>query len=1578
MADVASAIRGVRSRSVKLISTISAFCKSTDKAPPELHEIESDLELLGPALLQIEELFLNADNVRSEAAERDLRNILDRCRQNFSGIETLLAPYQESQETSEDGPDSRKRWRFKAEDARNLGEMMEKIRATLHCMISIINLGDELSNEPECSGQGRPLNHKLSRSLRKASELVAGRKMVPGKSLSKTRQLADARAGVDYRLNSTRMSSWIAEVVGISDEEDSTHSTIQSGKTNVTLSAEHRSITKEATPEVEMLLERWTTFSETRSRKAHSVAENIQKDSGPSTVKDLEVKPVSPVRTVEPASSHANAVKKEPSSPVETQGTASLQIPGTKVELPKDRPRRENSGIMKSSARHEVEGSSSGSSVTITARPKSSHGPLIQRSRARLPILRAPYDDDDNETIRALGRIARGPKVRILTRVTEIPDNEDSPSRLENWLDQSENAEPVEERVEQLTIRSQETDAMSVFSQASVPDAEFDSRSLFSQASILDNSTSDTMSVMSTMTHNLDPSDPRTVKKLFHIGNKRFRAKKWSEAADFYRQAYIIKRDAGNGEDEEGLRIKFKIGAVFGELNKYEGAERILAGVFDKQKELLGEDHTETLLTQHYYGRVLSRQSKWDEACTIYEPLWEFRKELLNDDSSADLAIRTGHELGRILNEIERFAEAAEVLGSVYPAAKTTLGEPNKITLSAGVELGKALRCSEREQDAAMLLDELFELCQQSRDQSDPLVTKCTHEVAMMRCQESKFEDAERLAREAWVSRTAAKGSTDVGTLESAECLAKALYGIGRVKEAQDLLEEVYHHVVARLGREHVRSLNVGKDLGRLLLERLDAVDEDETAPSESAPSEIDQVEVEEPNLQRSERSPRRHRSRKSSSGSIDWYITERYPLLKPLLQIDPLSESPRRERTSNRNELTSRLATLEDAAAEAPALQSLAKALLVVSSVFKAFHARMVSDDAPMPNAFQFAEELGPQQLRLIAELEKPSPPTIPNASVVDGIKLGLALNEKRHASNVYQLIYSARKGELGAESERTLAIGHEYACLCLQINSFQQAELVLREVWVRRQTVLGVSNPQTLETGFQLGQVYFRTDRHDTALDLHQSVYQHRRELFGVRSVETIQSAEIYGQILMCRGSTAIQMQEGWMLLHQTLEIRKDVFGVTTDTVVSALRLAAITAISGKFSQSGELFTWLYEVGVDSVRRPGQFGYSPSKLAAGFAAAGMAFLDRNETKGNRLLEQIREYGGEVYGTTSAETQLITYLQAFSLFLQRRGRRCKSVLRHVFEMRKQTLGRRHPGTKAAGIILAMGILLDSLLSKNKIDDEIDEINDWLLNFDRSDEDWTFVMQFCQIGSVIATMYDLEDLSKVMLSWLYKTQKRRKGLFNRETLGTLVLNHGLSLYTMYRRRSKKIPTRERTKRDPRVFIRELWPAGIQMVTDLLAGVNQMPFFAETLPNFLQNSTMWGSFAPRQFTAHFFSIFAPVYEQLAPVDAGSRIWTIATDDDWASTIGENRGREPNGTSSIDFRDLDGRASDHLSSLGHSLLNLTLPHSSVSSFSELDAEREMNSLQDELVGEFVTDAGITAATSDIETLKREMEA
>ena len=225
------------------------------------------------------------------------------------------------------------------------------------------------------------------------------------------------------------------------------------------------------------------------------------------------------------------------------------------------------------------------------------------------------------------------------------------------------------------------------------------------------------------------------------------------------------------------------------------------------------------------------------------------------------------------------------------------------------------------------------------------------------------------------MARTAAKGSTDIGTLNSAECLSRALHGLGQVEEAQDLLEDVYHRLVARFGQEHTRSLVAGNDLGEILLDRL-SDDAEETALAESQSAEVNTRVLNGLQTERNLLHRRNRRSQSASTSSVESLLTKRYiedmarrhPAFGALFPIYLPWTSPRITRSLNsRQGQNSQLGLFEETALEHPYLQKLAKAVLIVSSVFKGFETRLRADQNSMPDAFQFAEQLGPQLLRLI-----------------------------------------------------------------------------------------------------------------------------------------------------------------------------------------------------------------------------------------------------------------------------------------------------------------------------------------------------------------------------------------------------------------------------------------------------------------------------------------------------------------------------------------------------------------------------------------------------------------------------------
>jgi tetratricopeptide (TPR) repeat protein len=236
----------------------------------------------------------------------------------------------------------------------------------------------------------------------------------------------------------------------------------------------------------------------------------------------------------------------------------------------------------------------------------------LQNSTQRKPSEDEEGVDNDDNLFRTLDRIARGSKVDILNQNGAYSTEAGRSMRVESWIFQIDGALRSAPLETTQGDRDQETETQSFFA-ANWNRNAADTQSIFSHSSILDNTASETASIMSSISRILESSDPRKVGLLFHLGNKRFWLKKWFEAAEFYRQAYNIKREgvSENEElDQQALKIKIKIGAVFGELNKYESAEKTLKWTLSRQKELLGDDHTETQLTQHYYGRVLSRPAK--------------------------------------------------------------------------------------------------------------------------------------------------------------------------------------------------------------------------------------------------------------------------------------------------------------------------------------------------------------------------------------------------------------------------------------------------------------------------------------------------------------------------------------------------------------------------------------------------------------------------------------------------------------------------------------------------------------------------------------------------------------------------------------------------------------------------------------------------------------------------------------------------------------------------------------------------------------------------------------------------------
>lgn len=131
--------------------------------------------------------------------------------------------------------------------------------------------------------------------------------------------------------------------------------------------------------------------------------------------------------------------------------------------------------------------------------------------------------------------------------------------------------------------------------------------------------------------------------------------------------------------------------------------------------------------------------------------------------------------------------------------------------------------------------------------------------------------------------------------------------------------------------------------------------------------------------------------------------------------------------------------------------------------------------------------------------------------------------------------------------------------------------------------------------------------------------------------------------------------------------------------------------------------------------------------------------------------------------------------------------------------------------------------------------------------------------------------------------------------------------------------------------------------------------------------------LWKPFVPTDLTAHMYGMFTSAYSKFVPSDIGSRVWTLATDE--TSMIADARAEAEEDANTIDFGDLDGRASQYLSNLGMSLIDLGLTQNSesISDFGSLRADARPGNLADDIVGECVRDEDIDAARDDVDDLE-----
>jgi lipopolysaccharide biosynthesis regulator YciM len=1454
-AELGLAVAGIAATGAALSKALFDIYHNVRHAPRDIKDIATYLELLRSVLKELQRVLRKSEDICSPNAGRTIHDLLAQCSQIFEAIEVLTAPLRLAASTTAATTTLKEKvkWHFKKDDLNLLKGRLEAIKSTIHLMVSIIQLRRQLSPPTSRESSRERTSGSLKSALRVASELVEGERNCLADLLLMEKQLCDGEGSV-HEVKFTRISTWLSGIVGFS--EQGSGQSVSSGRSNRTLSAAQRSVTGSATSDVEMLLDKWTTSSdmeimETKSDESKGNAiEHFESTSvNTPTGHDPIPEPLGPktfgIEVEEEINSDSSGgyygdSASDSSAETESRSPRSIAYYGS---------------VSRDSSTSSSSNSLTPTEASVNSRPdilsEISHKDAGVEKSVLVPILTVGGQDDDNETIRDLRRVSlKNRRVRL-----DLSATSSNTSCSIYGVDDNAAA----------SILSDESESIAIPCEPEEKVGPYGYHTPFSQISILSSQSPSEVGSISTIGEN---DLEKKVSRLVRTGNNLIRLKKYSEAASLFREAYNSKKILDQPNDAQMLEIRFKIGILFGELGKYSSAERVLDKLLKIQDGTLGQAAKQTQLSGHYLSRIYARQKKWPEACDIYQLLWAARNSCLHEQAiqglQTDLALRTGYEYSIALMESNQLSKAREVLNMVYTTSSNVRGPDDvKITLSAGIQLGRALRCLHEYSTACQILKSVQAFCGVDLIEKDTCAVRCAHELSMVYCAQGEFTECEPLARLVWINKVTPNMSLthDVSLaadLENTECFATALRKLDKTSEARDIYTSRHKSVSSKLGEDHSRTIKLTEQLTRILLEL------------------EDEYEME-------------------------------TRLRSALVASHPI--------------------TYEN-----------------------------VTEDLT-----HIAERLGP---------------------------LLLKREEKLDAADVYDTIFLGEKKFLGIESVITLENGHQYGSLCFDVNRLAIAETVFSEVWNHRKQVLGEKDLQSISSGFQLGQVYFMNNKHEAALSTHRNILEQRLAVFGQVSAEVIESSEVIGIVLVSNKAT---FENGFDLLREALNSKKEMFGNELTTMSSAFRLASLSASHGRFSDAAETFTWIF----DNSRHHESKKMLATACAAGFSAAGFEYLQQHRKDGNIMIGRVADLISQGEEETSPQVRTLAYGQAMLLFLQREGTQSRAILHRQFSLQRRFRGSRDRRTILAGEIFAIGSLMDSLLRRTRIDSEVDNINNWLYS---QKKDRPMVMIFAMVTCMVCALSQFDELAQVLLKWLYRTQKRLVGRFDRSTMITLAVHHAFHLRGLYKS-VKKISTRDHTRTDPRVILRRAWPVLTHSVEKILTGIStdeeRSKLFSTWLPKLMTEWTLYEGYRRDRLSRLFMPGLQGVFmspqfaedmrsqSQAQPQDddVASRIWTVASTELIDGSGDESEDEDE--TDSTDLSDItDGRGAESLKSLGESLIELVMASSNdderVIDASEVRLDARLQDLHTELVSEVISESNISAARENTEAFEKEAEA
>jgi len=250
------------------------------------------------------------------------------------------------------------------------------------------------------------------------------------------------------------------------------------------------------------------------------------------------------------------------------------------------------------------------------------------------------------------------------------------------------------------------------------------------------------------------------------------------------------------------------------------------------RRELLGNNHLDTLASINGMGLLLQSQGRLSEAESYYREALEARRRILGADHLDTLS--SINNMGFLLQEQGRLVEAEPFYREALEARRRILGADHPSTLISINNMGFLLQAQGRLVEAEPFYREALEARRRILGADHPSTLGSISNMGVLLRSQGKQAEAEPYYREALEARRRIHGADHPDTLASINNMGFLLQAQGRLIEAEPYYREALQRRRLTLGSDHSNTLisinNMGgllRDLGQL--EEADALGDEAT-----------------------------------------------------------------------------------------------------------------------------------------------------------------------------------------------------------------------------------------------------------------------------------------------------------------------------------------------------------------------------------------------------------------------------------------------------------------------------------------------------------------------------------------------------------------------------------------------------------------------------------------------------------------------------------------------------------------------------------------------------------------------------